>query len=242
MTKVVTMCTGTKYGGSYVNALFHQVQRHSPPGTEFICFTDNHSLVNMAEDPVLTCLIQLPNGLPLHGWWWKMWLFSPECHQCVGDHMLWLDLDTVVVGSIEKILKDFGDPKPRFLRDFTQPGIIGSGVMQIPRYWGVEIWDWFRGHAEQQMQRPGRPPDWGDQRVIMECLKRRLSPVDWTDMHLQERYPGMIVSYKFDGVREDPTQMKGASIVCFSGRPTVLDEVSRGVSWLCEAWTSGDAS
>ncbi|KAG5191748.1 hypothetical protein JKP88DRAFT_154041, partial [Tribonema minus] len=90
---------GSKYGSAYVNRLARAVAAHlaSPPH-EFICFTDDAAGIDarrVRTEP-------LPSeARRLRGWWQKASLFSPQAAQVfAGRRVLYLDLDTVIVGGI----------------------------------------------------------------------------------------------------------------------------------------------
>jgi hypothetical protein len=131
---VVCVKWGSKYSAKYVDRLRNSVARWMPDGVAWgmFCITDD----------------EVPDGvvriLPMHEWgtWWqKMNLFDPE----IMPHgpTLYLDLDVVLTGSLEPLLRsiayeplvmveNFSPNKAHcahnssvMLFDVTEPAIIG---------------------------------------------------------------------------------------------------------------------
>jgi hypothetical protein len=80
----------TDYGPAHVQWIQQQVDRWAPPGTRFVCLS-NQSIPGVEVLP-------LEQDWP--GWWSKMELFRLE----LGP-VLYLDLDTVIVGSLAQIMR-----------------------------------------------------------------------------------------------------------------------------------------
>lgn len=151
-----------------------------------------------------------PLQYPWPGWWSKMELFSPA-HEDLGD-ILYLDLDSIVVGSLEDVVKV---RRLTLLRDFYRPARLGSGMMLLPREARPAVWArWIK------------EPDYfitrfrGDQEFLSTCWDPAAVST-WQDV-----LPGQVVSYKVH-VRGKGLPA-GARVVCFHGRPRHWD--------LTEAW------
>ena len=88
---VACVRTGQKYGIEYVTRLRSMVARHLPQPHRFVCFTDypNELPIDMETLPVS------PN---LPGWWAKFHVFEPTWR--AGEHVVYLDLDTIIIGDI----------------------------------------------------------------------------------------------------------------------------------------------
>ncbi len=112
--------TGTKYGPEYVTRLRDGVMRHG--GGELICFTDR---------PVdgVDCR-PLPVDLPK--WWCKLGAYA------LGVPLIYLDLDIVVVGSMQPLLEweGFGIIKNPWLKGYN------SSVMKITGN-ETQVWECF---------------------------------------------------------------------------------------------------
>ena len=85
------------YGVEYVEKLNGMVSRHLNRPFRFVCLTDAPQMVPAGVHPIH---IGHPKGL--FGWWAKVQLFSLE-HGFTG-RMLYLDLDTLVVSSLDPIV------------------------------------------------------------------------------------------------------------------------------------------
>ncbi|EXF45268.1 hypothetical protein BAY1663_02347 [Pseudomonas sp. BAY1663] len=118
--------------------------------------------------PKLVCLSDVPiPGVQtitmLHdwqGWWCKMELFRPDIY---GD-MFYLDLDTVVVGDIERLASA---GRTTMLSDFYFPERPASGLMYLSAADRDIVWqEWIKDPAGH-MARCG---SLGDQKLIGDCL------------------------------------------------------------------------
>lgn len=100
--KLVIACLkwGHRYSADYVNRLMASARRHLPSAhlaeAQFVCFTEDP---NGIDEFIETR--SLPDGF--HLWWGKAFLFSAEAG-LDGHRVLFLDLDQVIVGSLEPLL------------------------------------------------------------------------------------------------------------------------------------------
>jgi hypothetical protein len=197
---------GQKYDASYVNKLESMVERHTTRVYRFICLTDDHEGLKCTWSPI---------GTRLPGWWAKLVLFEPHV-QLEGQRVLYLDLDTIIVGNIDFLLDYVGSFA--ILRDFYRPLGWGSAIMAFQAGFGQHIWEHFRTNPQRQMFSYH-----GDQ----EYLQTEINSADlWQDL-----YPDKIVSYKVHC--KDKGLPLGASVVCFHGvpRPHEVDDL-----WVQEEW------
>lgn len=86
-----------KYGVEYVDKLRAMVRRHLSGDFRFVCLTDKPLQLPRGIEG-----IEIPNPRPMFGWWSKLQLFSPS-HGFSG-RMLYLDLDSLIVGSLDPIV------------------------------------------------------------------------------------------------------------------------------------------
>jgi len=219
---VVCVKYGDSYGPQYVNRLYAMVARNlrgGTPGT-FHCFTDDATDIR----PEVQCH-PLPGDAEHMGWWWKLCLFRPGLFT-PGDRIVYLDLDTVLVGQIDDLCGlDCGFA---ILRDFYRPEGLGSGVMAWEAgNWTTEIYEQWEAQCFPE-------PEGGDQAWIEECLTQR--PIGGVVSLLQDELPGQVCSYKLDC---NPLPPKTASIVCFHGHPRP-HEVDR--SWVVDTWSETEVA
>lgn len=170
----------------------------------------------LTDDPAISPLWRVPleHGWP--GWWSKIELFRPGVFP-PGARVLYLDLDTLIVGSLADLAAY--DGPFAMLSDFYQPAKAASGVMA-----------WRVGSGEhvlyEQLVRGGvtNAPSRSDP-YYRKVLGNRI-------VFLQDRFPGQIVSYKKHARNGPP---KGARLVCGHGRPRFND---RAAGWAHDQWRS----
>jgi hypothetical protein len=85
------------YSIEYVTNLRAMVAKHLRRPYEFVCLTDR---AWMMPEGIRGVHIQHDKRIP--GWWAKANLFDPK--QDLGDRVLYLDLDTLIVASLEPIV------------------------------------------------------------------------------------------------------------------------------------------
>jgi hypothetical protein len=138
------------------------------------------------------------------GWWSKLELCRPDIK---GD-ILFLDLDSLVVGSLREIART---DRLTLLRDFYRDGVrrtegLQSSVMFLPEGHRRCVWDVFAADPRGVM---ARHTHGGDQRFLEEFWLLRADR--WQDV-----VPGQIVSLKVHCQKGIPAN---ARIVCAHGRP-----------------------
>jgi hypothetical protein len=195
--------TGEEYTPEWVRKLRDAVDRN---------LTVPHTFKCLADVDVPCERIPLRHSWP--GWWSKIELF-----RVVEGPTLYIDLDTVITGSLDYLVsnEDF-----MMLRNFHVPEFVGSGVMWFGKSFR-NVYDrfcekpfkWIDYH---ERKRDG--PYLGDQAFIWESFGRNVKQLP------MER----IKSYKFHCKEGLP---KDTSIVCFHGPPK-LTEVK--ADWIERCW------
>lgn len=196
LTVACVLKSGGDYQPKHVHALRDGVARHLSRLHRFVCLTD------VAVDCEMVPLI---HGWP--GWWSKIELFRP----CSGP-VLYLDLDTIVVGSLDDIAVGhrFTVLQNFWAEAYKEPQRIGSGVMA----WDCDlssIYETFRRDADRLLVEYKTKAKWGDQAFIKDH-----TPVEME--RWQQKYPGRVVSFK-KHVLPNRGVPAGASVVCFHGQP-----------------------
>lgn len=215
MLTVACVRTGTKYGTEYVYRLRASVLRYLTTPHRFVCFTDDPAGLPDVDT------VDIGRGSP--GWFGKMELWS---HQAKSpDRMIYLDLDTVIAGSLEPLASlavEFGicGSFTRAAGNTYWPCRYGSCVMVMAPGFGGHIADAWKRDRETLMREAGR---YGDQLVI-----ENLHPFATI---LQDVLPdGYFLGYR-NLTHERPD---GCALVIFAGqsKPHNCDE-----EWIKAAWT-----
>lgn len=188
------------------------------PNLKFICFTDSPEDIILYEQGIES----RPLPGKLKGWWNKLYLFK-EGHFEDGDRIVYFDLDTIIVGGLDEIIKYDGEFA--ILRDFYRSNGLQSSVMA----WEANnhlsgIWDRFLEQAMPNLKG-------GDQEFIEKVFAQN-ADILWPDIW-QDIYPEQFVSYKVDCRSAFP---KGAKVVIFHGEPRP-HEVLNG--WVPQVWKIG---
>src|SRR5690606_10951218 len=143
-----------EYGPGHVRWLRDQFPQHVRTAYRFVCLSD----IPIAGVDV----IPLRDDLP--GWWSKMVLFKEF------DDAFYVDLDTVIVGDITRMVKH----KHKFtvLRNLSsrQSGRIGSGVMAWRGDYS-HLYRAFMADPEWHLAACVTPAKWGEQGVIQDVQR-----------------------------------------------------------------------
>ncbi|WP_412063982.1 hypothetical protein [Rhizobium sp. SYY.PMSO] len=204
---MVTVFCVLRVGGDYrpqhVIRLQQQVLEHLTDA-DFRCLSD------VPIDGIST--VPLKFGWP--GWWAKMELFRPS----IKGPVLFLDLDTSIVGSIGDIA---AVDRLTIMRDVYRPLGLQSSMMFLTEAERERVWlEWIERPAQwMTVYRNG-----GDQAFLERFWLDRADR--WQDV-----LPGQIVSYKAHvrkAVRKDReigngTIPEGARVVIFHGKPRPWD-------------------
>lgn len=146
---VICMKWGTKYGPHYVNRLYAMVRRHLSGDFNFVCLTDDGDGIRSEVQclPIPALQLELAPG-QRDGAWKKLTTFERDLHGLRGT-ALFLDLDVVVVGSLD----DFFALPGEFLiiHDYARPWrrerITGnSSVYRFELGAHADVLDHFRHH------------------------------------------------------------------------------------------------
>jgi hypothetical protein len=118
--QVICISWGDKYGPPFINRLYAMVKRNITPPFTFTCFTDSRAELN----PEILCedLPPLDVQMPVNtkGIWPKARLWGPTLGQLKGP-VLFLDLDLVIVGSLDDLFTVGGADDVVIARNQTTP-------------------------------------------------------------------------------------------------------------------------
>lgn len=198
-------------GKEYVEILRDSIFRNLPSdiAAKFTVFTDDPAdYGDIHKRP-------LPHD-GLNGWWNKLALFKKDLFPA-EDTIIFMDLDTVITGPLDDIVKYKGDFA--ILRDAYRPNGLQSSVM-IWRGDHSHIWDSY-----EIAEFPNIPG--GDQIWIEHTVHKY-------DI-LQKIFPGSFVSYKVSAQNEIPLWAK---VVFFHGQPRPHE----AQGWVPNFWKIGGSS
>lgn len=231
MINIVCLKWGNKYGPEYVNRLYAMILRHTTRSFRFWCFTDDATGIRSE-----VTIAPLPHANEFAGWWNKVWLFSEELPLPAGSNIFYVDLDTLIVGDIDPILRSANRPMI-VLKDFLHgiaktAGEVGSGLMSWRHGDYTSIWTKFCANP-QQVIRHASPH--GDQWWVQRCVPAR--------QYWQDLFPNQILSFKVHCLNGLPDN---ARIICYHGVPGIPDSAARGGSvrgrsyqaqtWVMDHW------
>lgn len=176
-----------EYNRDRVNRLARQCDRYAP-GVPFLCL-DHTTLMHD----------------------WPTWWCKIECFLIKGP-VLFMDLDTHIVGSLAPLLEVVQHHPFVALRDFNaKRNEMGSGLMS----WNGDVskvYHEFLRDPEGNMMACTTRERWGDQGFIDKVMPDR---VYWQDI-----VPGAVVSWKKHCRGGIPPE---ARVVCFHGKPKPWD-------------------
>lgn len=210
ITVACVLRSGGDYGPSWVYALRRGLNRHHPEH-RFVCLTDVQGVTPMWRAP-------LEHHWP--GWWSKLELFRPGLFE-EGERVLYLDLDTLVLGSLEELASYRGEFA--MIRGFYRKTQLQSGVMAFtPGEVTQALWDrWMRSPQRGMRQKRG------DGEWIAENAPR-------ADV-LPDLYPGAIRSFKVHHRDQPPDPDQGVALLCGHGHPRFSDPVA---GWAHRHWVN----
>ena len=213
---IVCLKAGKAYGAEYVNILFDMVRRNLKAGYPgmFHCITDDPE--GLAEG---INVIPLPDDLET--WYGKLYMFKRGLFPD-GSRCLFFDLDTLILGDIEFLVKY--DGQFATLRDFYYPQQVGPAIIA----W--EAGD-FASSIWEEWESQGKPRHpMGDLWWLNNLDQGRF--VKEIDI-LQDKFPGKFCSFKADC---HPYPPKGTAVVCFHGQPR---PDNCGEEWVSHTWKVG---
>lgn len=211
MYTVVCMKWGDKYGPEYVNRLFNMVARNTTLPFKFVCFTDDAKGLLPEIDARPLPQMDLPPDKERG--WRKLSLFRKDVG--LEGRVLFLDLDTVIVGNIDGYFTM--DGKFIFIKHWKPSEKHGIGETGVYRFEAGELqflYDDFMANMEKikasYRHEPGvrrrRPLKKGTCGLLAVRMDAELQ------IHLHEAFPAELFP------RTRPP--KGAKMVMFHGNPT----------------------
>jgi len=208
---IICMKWGNKFTADYVNRLYAMVSRNLSYKFRFVCFTEDsdgiRSEVEIQELPEL----DLPPGSPERGWR-KLTVFKKNFGGLSGI-TLFLDLDVVIVGSLDEFFSHPGD----FLvaHDKKNPKKIegNSSVFRFKIGEHSEILEYFENNSEI-IKSEVRHEQAYLSREMHKLGILEYWPDEWVPSFKYRCCPSWIKSWF-----KAPSIPKGAKIILFHGLP-----------------------
>ena len=200
-----------KFPAEYVNRLYGMVSRNLSMSFRFVCFTDNSRGIRNEVEIQGLPKFNISQVSPERGWR-KLTIFKRNFGDMSGT-TLFLDLDVVIVGSLDKFFTHPGE----FLiaHDKKNPNKIegNSSVFrfEIGKY--PEILEWFELHSEQ-LRSEVRHEQAYLSREIHRLGKLEYWPDEWVPSFKYHCCPKWIKSWF-----ESPFIPQGAKVILFHGYP-----------------------
>lgn len=206
--------SGGLYKADWVAKLQRGVARYLPAPHRFVCLSD----VDVPCE-------RIPLETNWRGWWSKLELFRPGLF---GDEtVLYFDLDTVVVGSLERIAAH--PHRFTMAHEYNRPTMLCSTAMAWRGDYSF-VYHSFARDPERFAQTYDKVlPNGGvgDQAFIEDCFVGRDRPDTFRDLFGERS----IASYKIHNCQDAPPS--DAAAVAFHGAPKP-HELHTG--WVAAAW------
>ena len=216
MKQVVCMKWGTLYPADYVNKLYGMVRRNVSGPLRFVCLTDDATDVRDEVECMPCPTVDLPRPYNNTGWR-KLVLWKPELQDMEGD-WLFLDLDAIVMKSLDAFFEFEPDVSFVVMQNWTQPG-KGVGNTSVFRF-RVGAHPYIFDRLEPEFESIH-----DNYRIEQTYISRTVSemkfwPDEWCVLFKTHCVPPMPLRWW-----KAPTAPVGARIVAFPGVPNPHEAV-----------------
>jgi hypothetical protein len=164
------------YQPAHVNVLRKMVARNLSGPHRFICVTDDAKGFDPEVEVMITPMAarhagmnRSPEGVRFPSCYRRLWTFSRDA-VCLGDKVLLIDIDLVLMKSIDHLFKhdvDFMGWRP--YRDWGSQLRFGGGIYCLKTGTRTKVWENFKGAASIQRARAAGFRG-SDQAWISYCL------------------------------------------------------------------------
>ncbi len=165
ITIALVLKSGGPYSPAYVSRLVKGIQANATIPYRTVCLTDMDLNIPGVES------IRLKHNWP--GWWSKIELFRPDL---LLNNTVYMDLDTMIIGNIDSLLRLAKHNELYALRGFNQrplpdnllnfaTGVMAGGFASYP-----EIYESFAMDAEYHMTVDRKGWRQGDQGFITDVI------------------------------------------------------------------------
>ena len=196
---------GAPYSPIWVERLYKGVKRHATGDYEFVCLTDDMEVPHVEGIEYIP--LQHPDW-PGRGWWSKLEIFRPATFR---KPLVYLDLDTLVVGDVSRLLSDGPFKAPRNYGGAANFCSTAFSVADPQEF--TEFYQWFAMNSYNVVEAYDRFRDRsiGDQAYMARMLTRMAKGWDYYSDYL-------VPSYKHH-CRHGYPEKADAVAIAFHGRP-----------------------
>jgi hypothetical protein len=238
---VLCMKWGTKYGPEYVNTLYAMVRRNLRGDFRFVCLTDDAEGIRPEVEclpiPAMDIRPEAP-GVRDRAWR-KLTTFSADLHGLRGT-ALYLDVDVVVVGSLDEFFTRPGDFL--IIKDYKRPWRVtgNSSVYRFEIGAHADVLSNFLANETELRQRFRN-----EQAYLSDFLHRQGKlgywPAPWCPSFKYHSIPRWPANYW-----REPQVPPGARVVIFHGECNPPDALVgqrnrrfrhiRPAGWIAQHW------
>lgn len=217
-----------QYTAEHVNRLYRAVQRHTTVEHEFICITDDPEGVECRTIPLWDKCRELG------GCYNRLYVFSKDMKELIGDRFMCIDLDCVVTGSLDTLLSRDEDFIINKFYGVSKEQYYNGGVFMMDAGARSEVWERFAEDPQAALdiieeKKKKRKLIGTDQAWISYVLGRGEALLDDED--------GVMAYYQLRNSREGVGKElpDKACMVLFAGQidPTTCYHTDR---WVQEHW------
>ncbi len=250
---VICMKWGTLYGPEYVNNLCRGVQRHLKRPHRFVCFTDDTTGLDPDVETAPLPALKMRDG-ETDTRWRKLSVFASDLAGLSGP-TLFLDLDLVVVGSLDTLFEAPGEfliirdddlfrTKPfRWLNRKRDTFLAMVGNSSVFRYE-------FGAHTDvldDYLADPAKAAvDYEHEQQFLSDHMFRAGKLSYWPRQWCVSFKNDCVPPNFASFLRNPSLPLDARIVVFAGNPKMAEALNGGgqkwyrrigdVNWLRKAW------
>lgn len=235
---VLCMKWGEKFGADYVNRLYGMVARRLARPFRFVCLTDDAR--GIRPEAVTAPIPALPPiAQPKERGWRKIASFSPELAGLVGETVLFLDLDVVVMGPLDPLFEHPGAFP--LIRDWYHP-VRRVGNSSVYRYRPAERHALFEAFCQDADAIVGRIRN--EQEFLSEYLEARGELGFWPKAWCQS-YRVSCLPFWPARAWTTPRAPKDCRVLVFHGAPKPTEalvgrpgliQTFRPAPWIAEHW------
>ncbi|MDR1493262.1 MAG: hypothetical protein LBT05_11135 [Planctomycetaceae bacterium] len=239
MENIICMKWGAKYSADYVNILAEMVRRNMSRPYRFVCFTENSSGLKSDIEVRPLPEMNLAEHLPERGWR-KLTVLAEKLADLEG-RALFLDLDIVILGSLEPFFEVSGKFRIIHDWDFKRKSIGNSSVFRFEIGQHSDILEHFLTHGKSV-----RAEYRNEQAYLSHAMQAKGILEYWSEEWCRSFKRHCLLPFPLNYFAK-PRQPANAKIIIFHGNPNP-DTAIRGyvgkygfravlpTSWVAEHW------